>query len=66
MHPGEDPPLITPEHGYHVLEIMIKAKESGQAGQSREIESTFIPPSYGDPETKKTAPHLIHDPGARR
>jgi predicted dehydrogenase len=34
-------PLITPEHAYHVLEIMLKAQESGADGQMKTIESTF-------------------------
>jgi predicted dehydrogenase len=36
-------PAITPEQGYHVLEIMIKAHESGHDGQARPIESSFTP-----------------------
>lgn len=36
-------PIITPEHGYHVLEIMLKAQESGQTGRALIIESTFSP-----------------------
>lgn len=35
------PPKITPEHAYHVLEIMIRAKESGKDGRVKEVESTF-------------------------
>ena len=61
-------PLITPEHGYHVLEIMIKALESARSGQALKIESTFVPGHY-DQSTAATqvagegvAAHLIHDP----
>jgi len=36
-------PVITPEQGYHVLEIMIKAHESGRDGQAKLIESSFVP-----------------------
>jgi predicted dehydrogenase len=36
-------PLVTPEHAYHVLEIMIKAQESGADGQQKNIESVFPP-----------------------
>lgn len=39
-------PIITPEHAYHVLEIMLKAKAAGQEGQAQNIESTFIPPTF--------------------
>jgi predicted dehydrogenase len=55
-------PIITPEHGYHALEIMIKAQEAGRDGQARDIESTFTPPTFG--EQLENAPvHLIHDSG---
>jgi predicted dehydrogenase len=53
-------PIITPEHGYHALEIMIKAQEAGRDGQARRIESTFTPPSFFD-EREQLAEHLIHD-----
>jgi predicted dehydrogenase len=53
-------PIITPEHGYHALEIMIKAQEAGRDGQARAIESTFTPPSFLD-EHEQLAEHLIHD-----
>jgi predicted dehydrogenase len=54
-------PLITPEHGYHVLEIMIKALESARTGQAISLESTFTPPVYAA-AGKAEAAHLIHDP----
>lgn len=34
-------PMITPEHGFHVLEIMLKAMQAGSDGQARQIESSF-------------------------
>jgi predicted dehydrogenase len=53
-------PLITPEHAYHVLEIMIKAMEAGKDGRTREIESTFTPPTF--PLHVERAPaHYRHD-----
>ncbi len=55
-------PIITPEHGYHVLEIMLKAQESGRDGQAKMIESTFTPPSF-DLEIEQQAVHLMHDSG---
>jgi predicted dehydrogenase len=36
-------PIITPEHGYHVLEIMLKAQASGQTGRALDLESSFAP-----------------------
>jgi predicted dehydrogenase len=53
-------PIITPEHGYHALEIMIKAQQAGRDGQARAIESRFTPPSFFD-EREQLAEHLIHD-----
>jgi predicted dehydrogenase len=56
-------PVITPEHAYHVLEIMIKTMESGRSGQALTIESTFEPPRFDDASDGQVAAHLIHDPG---
>jgi len=53
-------PIITPEHGYHALEIMIRAQEAGRDGRARTIESTFTPPTFFD-EREQIAEHLIHD-----
>ena len=55
------PPLIRPEHAYHVLEIMIKAQESGEDGQARAIESTFPPLQFATPAAAIPT-HLRHDP----
>ena len=55
-------PIITPEHAFHVLEIMLKAQEAGRDGQAKIIESTFTPPSFSlELETKPM--HLVHDAG---
>ncbi|HMI52125.1 MAG TPA: Gfo/Idh/MocA family oxidoreductase [Candidatus Saccharimonadales bacterium] len=35
-------PRVTPEHAYHVLEIMLAAKVCGRNGQAQEIKSTFV------------------------
>jgi predicted dehydrogenase len=54
--------LITPEHGFHALEIMIKAKEAGRSGQAQLIESTFTPPSFALPgEEEPQDLHRVHD-----
>lgn len=55
-------PIITPEHAFHVLEIMLKAQESGRDGQAKVIESVFTPARFDDQLEAKAA-HLIHDPG---
>lgn len=36
-------PVHTPEHAYHVLEIMLAAEAAGRDGRTREIQSTFPP-----------------------
>lgn len=55
-------PLIQPEHAFHVLEIMLKAQESGRDGQAKPIESTFPPLAFGAAAEAVPA-HLVHDPG---
>jgi hypothetical protein len=39
---------------------MIKALEAGRDGQTKQIESTFTPPNFGQ-EDDGAAAHLIHD-----
>jgi predicted dehydrogenase len=53
-------PLITPEHHYHALEIMIKTQEAARDGQAKRLESTFTPPNFAA-EDETEATHLIHD-----
>ncbi len=53
-------PIITPEHAYHVMEIMIKAAEAGRDGRTREIESTFTPPTF-PMEIERAPAHYKHD-----
>jgi predicted dehydrogenase len=43
----ERQPVITPEHAYHILEVMLKAQESGADGKAKTIESTFTVPDLG-------------------
>ena len=57
------PPVITPEHAYHVLEIMVKSMESGDTGNSFAIESTFTPPRFDDASLLDGGAHLAHDHG---
>ena len=54
-------PIITPEHGFHALEIILKAKEAGRDGQARMIESTFTPPSFALPDEQPQTLHRVHD-----
>ncbi len=53
-------PLITPEHGYHVLEVMVQAQASGRDGRARDITSTF--PALPLSDTAEPEPtHPDHD-----
>jgi len=53
-------PIATPEHAFHVLEIMIKAHEAGRDGQARPIESRFAPLRF-EAEGATVAVHRVHD-----
>jgi predicted dehydrogenase len=53
-------PRVTPEHAYHVLEIMLKAQQSGRDGRALPIESTFTPPVFEEERMHEPA-HLVHD-----
>ena len=53
-------PLVTPEHAYHVLDVMMQAQAAGRDGQARTVESTFAPPVFGQVEAGEAA-HRIHD-----
>ena len=54
-------PVNSPEHAYHVLEIMVRCAESARSGQTLAIESTFDPPRF-DSAAPRVAPHLDHAP----
>ena len=53
-------PLVTPEHALHVLEIILKAQQSGREGRALAIESTFAPPASSESMVQEAA-HLMHD-----
>jgi predicted dehydrogenase len=53
-------PLLAPEQAYHVLEVMVKAGESGRDGQVKTIDSAFPPPGFAiDLDIGQV--HLAHD-----
>lgn len=52
-------PYTTPEHGYHVLEIMLGAMAAADSGQTQDITSTFDPPLPLAPVEDQS--HRIHD-----
>jgi predicted dehydrogenase len=59
IHRGERPTIVTPDHAFHVLEIMLKARDANIQGRALPIESTFTPPVF---ELAQTGPvHQIHD-----
>ena len=53
-------PLVTAEHALHVLEIMLKAQESGKEGRAIELETRFVLPNFEEPVEREAA-HLVHD-----
>lgn len=53
-------PLITPEHAYHVLEVIAKAKAAARDGRALAVESTFSAPVFPEPQAEGAA-HLVHD-----
>lgn len=60
IHEGRMP-VNSPEHAYHVLDIMVKSAESGRSGQAIPVTSTFDPPRF-DEDAVRIAPHLDHAP----
>jgi predicted dehydrogenase len=56
------PPMITPEHAYHTLEIMLAAQLSGRDGQAKEIHSGFTLPDLSSSDHEREQAHRIHDP----
>jgi predicted dehydrogenase len=58
---NKEKPEITPEHSYHVLEIMLAAQASGRTGQAQEIKSTFALEEYKRSVRDVEAGHRIHD-----
>lgn len=53
-------PVITPEYALHVLEIMLKAQQSGREGRALNIETRFEPLRITEPKSLEPA-HLMHD-----
>ncbi|MBI2948835.1 MAG: Gfo/Idh/MocA family oxidoreductase [Verrucomicrobia bacterium] len=53
-------PLLTPEHACHVLEVMVKAQQSGREGRAMTIETTFTRPVFKESANSEAA-HLVHD-----
>lgn len=58
---NDTPPIVTPQHSLHVLEVMLKAQASGSDGRSHLVESSFEPPRFGDETSATPAAHRVHD-----
>ncbi len=57
--------LVTPEHAYHVLEVMLAAQASAREGRVKELVSTFTPLVFGEAERQESL-HRAHDRTTRR
>jgi predicted dehydrogenase len=55
-------PIPTPEHSFHVLEIMLAAQASGRDGRTRDIQSDFEPLKLIPASAQNVAGHRVHDP----
>ena len=53
-------PIVTKEHAYHVLEIILKAQQSAKEGRALSIDSSFTPRFIEDHRAKEPV-HLAHD-----
>lgn len=53
-------PIVTKEHAYHVLEIILKAQQSAKEGRALPIESSFTPKLLDDHHAAEPV-HLAHD-----
>ena len=54
------PSYTTPEHAYHVLEIMLGCMKAAETGMAQEIKSTFVPPKAQEKNRNRDS-HRIHD-----
>ena len=59
IHSGTTP-LVTPEHAYHVMEIILAAEKAGREGRTVEVKSTFSMPRFSHQVSHEPA-HLVHD-----
>lgn len=50
-------PLMTPEHAFHILDVMLAAQRSGRDGKAYDIRSTFTPPPFGQPVAQLAHSH---------
>ena len=55
------PPITSPEHAYHALEIMLAAQAAGRDGVARTVTSDFPEPVYDDGWVAAEEAHRAHD-----
>lgn len=53
-------PIITPEHAYHVLEVMLAGQAAGRDGRAHAVASTFARIEFPEPAGAEPA-HRVHD-----
>ncbi|MBI3476011.1 MAG: Gfo/Idh/MocA family oxidoreductase [Acidobacteria bacterium] len=54
-------PTVTPEHAYHVLEIMLAAQTAGKTGRAQALKSTFKKRTGSKKYVEGEAAHRVHD-----
>jgi predicted dehydrogenase len=54
-------PSVSPEHAYHVLEVMLAAQAAGRTGKTQRIKSTFVATASARDAAESEAGHRIHD-----
>lgn len=54
------PPYVTPEHSYHVLEVMFRAMTSSDSGHIQQVTSRFTTPTCINPNPT-SLPQRTHD-----
>ncbi len=53
-------PNVPPAHALHVLEVMLRAHEAGREGKTVDVQSTFTPRVFDEPQQDRQI-HQIHD-----
>jgi predicted dehydrogenase len=53
-------PIVTPEHAFHVLDVLVQTLASAREGRARSVESTFAPMDFMGGGAV-TGAHRVHD-----
>jgi len=54
------PPRIRPEHAFHALDVVLKAREASATGLAKAVTSVFPPLTFEGPASDEPV-HLMHD-----